>query len=99
MWLPIPPAGSLLETLWVTVNGSVTFTLGAIYRPPSSAISAALDYLQEQLLCVLETGRPLYVLGDTNFDLLKPIAPDAQRYMQILDELSLKQMVTDPTRL
>ena len=96
--LSVPSAGSLLETLWVTVRGNVTFTLGAIYRPPSGAISDALDDLQEQLLFVVGSGRPLYVLGDANFDLLKAATPDVQRYRQTLDDLSLKQIVTDRTR-
>ena len=96
--LSVPSTGSLLETLWVTVSGNVTFTLGAIYRPPSGAISDALDDLQEQLLYVVGTGRPLYALGDTNFDLLKAAAPDVQLYQQTLDDLSLKQIVTDRTR-
>ena len=72
--------------------------MGVIYRPPSGAISAVLEDLHDQLLCVTGMGRPVCVFGDTNFDTLQPHKPDVQRYLQVLHELSLKQIVSGPTR-
>ncbi|KAF0303464.1 hypothetical protein FJT64_024549 [Amphibalanus amphitrite] len=79
-------------------SGAAAFVLGAIYRPPSGAISPVLEDLREQLLWVLGTGKPLYVLGDTNFDLLNDVSSDIQRYRQTLNDLSLKQLVAGQTR-
>ena len=96
--LAVPSGDSPLETLWVTVSSDATFVVGVLYRPPGGAISPALDDLQDQLVHVIGGGKPLFVLGDANFDLLKTAACDVQRYVQTLDELNLKQIVVDPTR-
>ncbi|KAF0290688.1 hypothetical protein FJT64_011126 [Amphibalanus amphitrite] len=46
---------------------------------------------------VLGTGTPVYLLGDVNIDLLRPEKPDTVQYSALLTELSLKQLVQQPT--
>ena len=43
-------------------------------------------------------GKPVYLLGDFNLDLLQPARPEVRRYIQIIHDLNMKQLVTDPTR-
>ena len=57
-----------------------------------------LDDLQDQLVHVIGSGKPLFVLGDTNFDMLKVTGSDVQKYRQVLEDLNLKQIVVDQTR-
>ena len=61
-------------------------------------MSAILDDMQDQLAHVNGTGKPLYLLGDLNFDLLQPTKPEVRRYTQTLQDLNLKQLVTEATR-
>ena len=44
------------------------------------------------------TGKPVYALGDVNFDLLRPTEPDVRKYVQALDDLGLHQLVRTATR-
>ena len=96
--LDVPSSGSAIEILWVKVVTKVTLIVGAIYRPPSGAISPVLEDLHDQLVHVTGVGKPTCVVGDTNFDTLQPDKPDVRRYLQVLHDLSLKQIVTGPTR-
>ena len=72
--------------------------IGVLYRPPSASVSAVLDDLQSQLIHVHATDKPLYVLGDVNFDWLQQDQPGVRRYTQVLNDISVKQLVRQPTR-
>ena len=96
--LSVPTATSALETLWVSLSCTTVAAIGVVYRPPSAAVAAVLDDLHLQLAHVIGTGKPVFVLGDTNFDLLRPQKSEVQRYSQTLQDLGLKQLVTGPTR-
>ena len=54
--------------------------------------------MQSQLVHVNATGRPLYLLGDLNIDLLQPGKPEVQHYQQALHDINVKQLVGSPTR-
>ena len=71
--------------------------IGAIYRPTGEPSVPAIDDLQEQLTHVLARGKPMFVLGDTNFDVLRPTKPGVEAYLQMLNSLSLKQLITAAT--
>ena len=75
--LPTPP-DSRLETMWlsVTAAGGRSAVVGGVYRPPDGSATADIDALQHQLLEVARYGRPWYLLGDTNLDLLRPEKPE-----------------------
>ena len=88
-----------LETIWVTVSvrGGRAATIGATYRPPDAPLAPAMDSLQQQLCQAKSLGRPLYLLGDMNLDVSRPEARGVRRYLQLLDELQLRQLVQEPT--
>ena len=96
--LAVPTLGSPLESLWLSVCSTTPVVIGVIYRPPGAPVAAALDDLQGQLVHVCGTDKPLFVLGDVNFDWLQPAKPDVRRYGQVLEDVNVKQLVTEPTR-
>ncbi|XP_043210133.1 uncharacterized protein LOC122375044 [Amphibalanus amphitrite] len=96
--LTVPAGDSQLESLWISIRSTTTAIVGVLYRPPSAPVAAALDDLQTQLAHVISTGKPIFVLGDTNFDSLQPDKPDVRRYLQMLSDLNTKQLVTCQTR-
>ncbi|KAF0302694.1 hypothetical protein FJT64_025209 [Amphibalanus amphitrite] len=96
--LTVPGTGSQLETLWMRFSGGTTYVVGVVYRPPKAPISPALDDLHQQLTSLLARQHPLYVLGDVNIDLLQPSAAGYQRYLTLLEDLSIRQLITTPTR-
>ncbi|KAF0289924.1 hypothetical protein FJT64_011822 [Amphibalanus amphitrite] len=40
----------------------------------------------------------MFVLGDTNFDVMQPSKPGVRAYKELLNSLSLSQLITSPTR-
>ena len=96
--LRVPAPRSALEALWLQVTGRSSIIIGTVYRPPSCPAAAALDDLHRQLTAILARDRPTYMLGDTNFDVLRPSKPGVTPYIQLLGDLALTQMVTEPTR-
>ena len=89
------PTASRIETMWlmVSASGGRSAVIGAIYRPPDGRLSDDLDSLRSQLLEALGTGRPVFLLGDVNVDLLRLERPDTAQYSTLLTELSLIQLV------
>ena len=94
----MPGTGSQLESLWMRFVGATVFVVGVLYRPPKSSMALALEDLQLQMTSLLARQHPLYALGDINIDLLQPSSAGAQRYMAMLSDLSLQQLITTPTR-
>ncbi|KAF0304473.1 hypothetical protein FJT64_023700 [Amphibalanus amphitrite] len=80
------------------LNGRRALIVGAIYRPPSAAAVPDIDALRDQLTYVLAKDKPVYALGDTNFDVLRPTKAGVASYVQLLNDLSLSQLITTPTR-
>ena len=97
--LPVASAGPC-ETLWVSVSGRGhrSVTVGVAYRPPSSSLSDSLDDLYTQLQAVVCAGKPVFLLGDFNINLLRPTESCVRRYLSVLSDLNLSQLVTQPTR-
>ena len=95
------PVTSLLETLWVSVSwrGGRPAIIGVAYRPPAGSVSQAVDELQEQLRDVLARGKPTYLLGDLNIDVLNAQSSDTRRYKAALSELNVAQLIDQPTHL
>ena len=98
--LAMPPSGPL-ETLWVSVmwRGGVPATIGVAYRPPDRPVASSLEYLEEQLGAALCTNRPVYLLGDINLNVLDTDTSPVQRYLNIINELNMTQLVESPTHL
>ncbi|KAF0292538.1 hypothetical protein FJT64_009479 [Amphibalanus amphitrite] len=89
---------SPLKKFLFSVRGVTTVVVGVIYRPPSAPVTAAIEDLQTQLAHAICTGKPVFVLGDTNFDTLKPDKADVHRYLQMISAMDMKQLVSCPTR-
>ena len=98
--LTLPPDGPL-ETLWVSVSwrGGRPTTVGVIYRPPDSPVTPSLEHLHNQLRESAGAGRPVFLLGDTNFDVLNTTSSITRRYTDMLSELSMTQLVDGATHL
>ena len=95
------PASGPLETLWAVATwpGGLPITVGVIYRPPNSAVAAGLDHLETQLRRAAGAGRPLFALGDLNFNVLDAASPGTHRYLELINELNLTQLIDGPTHL
>ena len=70
--LTVPSAGSALETVWVQLAGRRQIIVGSIYRPPSGPVAPVIDDLHDQLVYAISKKKPVYILGDTNFDVKQP---------------------------
>ena len=96
--LQVPAGNSTLEALWIQITSRSTIVVGVAYRPPSGPTAPAIDCLHQQLTHVLARARPTYLLGDVNIDVSQPTKPGVTSYMQHLSDLSLRQLITEPTR-
>ena len=93
-----------LEHLWLELPGhnkNSKVLLGVLYR--SESILPYRDWLElfECLVTDLVSSWDgmLALTGDLNMDLLRPNAPDAVRFLELLDAVNLKQIVTKATRI
>ena len=77
----ISDANSQLETLWIKISGKGVraAVIGVVYRAPDAAASTICDDLRDQLEDIL----PIFLLGDTNLDLLHAAKPGVYQYMNI----------------
>ncbi|KAF0309848.1 hypothetical protein FJT64_019051 [Amphibalanus amphitrite] len=96
--LTVPSAGSALETVWIRLTGRRQIIFGAIYRPPSGPVAPVIEDLHDQLAYVVSKEKPVYILGDTNFDVNQPAKTGVREYGQLLHDFSLHQLITTPTR-
>ena len=95
--LRVPAATSALESLWLRLTLKSPIIVGVVYRPPSSSTTPTIDDLHSQLTNILGRGLPVYLLGDTNFDVSRPEKQGVTSYLQQLSDLSLTQLITTPT--
>ena len=95
--LRVPTAGSELETLWLSFGRCQRVVIGVAYRPPRGAITPQLDDLRDQLAHLLGKGGSVYLLGDLNIDVLSLRKAGVTYYLQMLSDMHLKQIVTEPT--
>ena len=93
------PVETRMETLWLSASfaGGRSAVIGAAYRPPDGRTTEDLEALRHQLLEAISTGGRVYLLGDMNIDLLKPTRPDTVHYITLLADLSLTQLISEPT--
>ena len=95
--LRVPVAKSTLESMWLQVISKSPIIVGVVYRPPSGQPTPAIEDMHSQLTHVRARDQPIYLLGDTNFDVTRPDKPGVTSYLQQLSDLSLKQLITEPT--
>ena len=84
----------------VLSNRHSKLLLGSVYR--SDSVMVYSDWLEsfESLLSDVSAtwDGMLMITGDMNVDLLRPDKSSTQNYVNILQTLSLTQLVTKPTR-
>ena len=90
-----------VETVCITVSstGQRSAVICAAYRPPDAPVSSSLECLQSLLLELKSLGKPLFVLGDMNFNVLNAEKHETKRYQLMLQELDLNQLISSPTHL
>ena len=88
-----------VEALWLSVGGAgrATVVVGAVYRPPGALSARLRAALRDQLESALAKGKPVYVLGDFNVDLLSSDSADSRNFNVLLNDLNLTQLVREPT--
>ena len=88
-----------VEALWLSVGGvgRSTVIVGAIYRPPGALTVRLCDTLRGHFEVALATGKPVFVLGDFNVNLLNPDTADSRNFTSLLSDLNLVQLITGPT--
>ena len=98
--LDIKSTDPAVDSLWLkATHKGRSAVIGVLYRPPDSTMSRFIDCLRDQLLNVLAAGRPVFLLGDINIDISRPDARGVTAYKTLLNELSLHQLVQEPTHL
>ena len=69
----------------------------AIYRPPGGLTARLRDAVRGQFEMALAVGKPVYVLGDFNVNLLSDDSPDSVHFNSLLRDLNMSQLITEPT--
>ena len=69
----------------------------AIYRPPGTLTARLRDALRGQFEMALAVGKPVYVLGDFNVNLLSGDSADSLHFNSLLRDLNMSQLITEPT--
>ena len=87
-----------VEALWLSVGGArrTTIVVGTVYRPPGALSARLRRSVRSQLESALARGKPIYVLGDFNVNLLNDNA-DRRNFNALLGDLNLAQLITEPT--
>ena len=79
------------------LTGSRQIIVGAIYRPPSGPVVPTIDDMHDQFAHVISKMKPVYIIGDTNFDITRSDKVGVKEYLRLLSDLSLHQMIKSPT--
>ena len=71
-----------VEALCLSVGGAgrTTMVVGAVYRPPGVLSARLCVAVRGQFESALATGKPVYVLGDFNVNLLSPDTADSRNF-------------------
>ena len=95
--MSIESTDSDTECLWAQVVSCRPTIVGVVYRPPSAAVSPSLNDLSHQLTQILAKSKPMFLFGDTNFDMLDMRKPGVAAYSQMLQDYNLTQMIGSST--
>lgn len=91
-----------MEHLWLQVKSEKDSFLLAVFYQPSSVLADKRAWLHklESLIAYVNTiwTGPIILAGDTNINLLKRDSELYNQYSRCIENLSLKQHITSPTR-
>lgn len=86
-----------LEEMWIEVKlFKSIYVFGSLYRPPKGNILEFINLIETRLADF--TGFEVVCGGDINIDLLDSTGSNANNFLDIIDALNLKQIITEPTR-
>ena len=93
-----------LEHVWMELPGhnkNSRLLVGVIYRSENMlSFNDWLSKFEESLGYITATwDGPIYLTGDINIDILCPSNSNTKRYLNVLNQFNLKQIVDKPTRV
>ena len=83
-----------VEALWLSVGGAgrAQVVVGAIYRPPGTLTDRLRGAIREQFEVALAVGKPVYVLGDFNVNLLNVSSSDTVHFNSLLSDFDMSHL-------
>ena len=93
-----------MENIFVQVSNTRTnkkdILIGVIYRPPNTSVKTFLESLGELLNVISNEGRPCYLLGDFNVNLLNNTANNySNDFLKVLLNFGFYPRIDRPTRI
>ena len=82
----------------VEFDKTLSFTIGSVYKPPSTCIKLFTESFKTNVLDNLDTGK-LIICGDFNVDLLADLTSDRINFISSLLEKNLLPTINVPTRI
>ena len=91
---------TVCEIIWIEIvyNHSKNILVGFTYRPPNCR-AGWLELFDQKLDKVSHENKEILLLGDMNIDLLKTSGSVQNKLLHILEDASLTQVITTPTRV
>ena len=89
-----------IETIWLQLNFPYTkpILINFVYRPPNS-ISGWIDIYEKQMLMADCSNLQWCAMGDFNIEFHPPETFNITKWMQVIRDLGLTQMIKLPTRV
>ena len=89
-----------LEQYWVIITvGRLKVAIGVIYRPPSGSYVDFIDELETSISSIFPEVDHIICMGDININLFSLNNNAVNLFTALLDEFSLAQLITEPTRI
>lgn len=88
------------EQLWIEIKiSSFNYYIGVLYRPPHSSTTQFSEDLEEQLFYFKPQCSEIICMGDININMMDFNNRSTKKIYEILTELDLQQVITEPTRI
>ena len=90
-----------LHQLWVQIqlNKNKSIIVCVTYKPPNCPVACIKDELKPMLIEALMMQPQIVIMGDLNCNLLNNSSVDAKALLDTCNELNLKQIIEEPTRI
>lgn len=90
---------SNIEQLWINLYVKCKKIIcGVIYRPPHFNCNSFLDELETSYSKCLPISSDIFCFGDVNIDMLNIELQNTIQFNNLISELDLVQLISDPTR-
>ena len=89
---------AFIQILQNPLNSTCNPLIGAVYRPPNSNAVQFNDSLNELLNKVKSEQKTCYIMGDFNFNLVKPDS-HATNFLDLMHTFSFRPLIDRPTRI